>query len=193
MPVFKLKDPRPDICVGLSDEVLADALEPKKGRGLARRFLLIHMSPTPLGLRFPFLMVEAKAGATGGNLYRAQNQAAVGGSAALQIFRRLSDLQYAQNSDQESSGNLEAGGHSPHTPSALTPYVSFSIAAEGPVHELRLHFRRCCEEDYYMGCIRTWRTTVESDSLDLLRHLWEVLRWGNDELKGAIIESLQAL
>jgi hypothetical protein len=103
IPIFKLKDPRPDICVGLSDDYLAKALEPSKGRSTARSFLYdlqdtstVISDPhlTPLGLRFPFLIVEAKAGATGGNLYQAQNQAAVGGSRAVQIFETLSDLQY---------------------------------------------------------------------------------------------------
>ncbi|KAI2709290.1 hypothetical protein CBS147332_6349 [Penicillium roqueforti] len=94
-PVFKLKTPRPDICVGLSDESLVNDLEPKKGRSAARSFLLdlqdttsLVSDPhvTPLGLRFPFLIVEAKAGSTGGNLYQAQNQAAFG----LQESRKFS-------------------------------------------------------------------------------------------------------
>jgi hypothetical protein len=116
IPIFKLKDPRPDICVGLSDDYLVKALEPSKGRSTARSFLYdlqdtstLISDPhlTPLGLRFPFLIVEAKAGATGGNLYQAQNQAAVGGSTAVQIFETLSDLHCAQSLDQKYAGSIE--------------------------------------------------------------------------------------
>lgn len=82
MPVFKLKDLRPDVCVGSSDGSLANALKPTKGRSSARSFLrdlqdtsgfTSDPHTTTLGLRFPFLIVEAKSGATGGNLYQAQN------------------------------------------------------------------------------------------------------------------------
>lgn len=52
----------------------------------------ITLHGTPLGLRFPFFMIEAKyAAATGGNLYQTQNQAAVSGSVALRTFEALSD------------------------------------------------------------------------------------------------------
>ena len=43
-----------------------------------------------IGLRFPFLVVESKGGAAGGNMIWAQNQAAVDGACALNI---LGDLQ----------------------------------------------------------------------------------------------------
>lgn len=46
----------------------------------------IALHGTPLWLRFPFFMIEAKSAAPGGNLYQAQNQAAVSGSVALRIL-----------------------------------------------------------------------------------------------------------
>lgn len=45
-----------------------------------------------LGLCFPFLIVEAKSGATGGNLFQAQNQAAVSGASAINILKSLEKL-----------------------------------------------------------------------------------------------------
>jgi hypothetical protein len=80
---------------------------PRKDRKTARNLLYdlqdtcrLISDPhlTPLGLRFPFLIAEAK---TGGNLYQARNQAAVGGSTAVRIFESLSDLCCAQNPDRE--------------------------------------------------------------------------------------------
>ncbi|KAF4235739.1 hypothetical protein CNMCM8980_003210 [Aspergillus fumigatiaffinis] len=145
IPIFKLKDPRPDICIGLSDNYLAKALEPSKGRSTARSFLYdlqdtstLISDPhlTPLGLRFPFLIVEAKAGATGGNLYQAQNQAAVAGSTAVQIFETLSDLHCAQTLDQEYAGNIEGSNISVQHPTGVMLHLAFSITTEGPIHEL---------------------------------------------------------
>ncbi|KAH1372147.1 hypothetical protein KXX50_004320 [Aspergillus fumigatus] len=202
IPIFKLKDPRPDICVGLSDDYLAKALEPSKGRSTARSFLYdlqdtstLISDPhiTPLGLRFRFLIVEAKAGATGGNLYQAQNQAAVAGSTAVQIFETLSDLHCAQTLDQEYAGNIGGSNISVQHPTGVMLHLAFSITTEGPIHELWLHFRRPGEEDFYMGCRGTWRTTLKESSLDFLRHLSAVLRWGNSILKDNIISALQGL
>ncbi|KAE8153155.1 hypothetical protein BDV25DRAFT_169490 [Aspergillus avenaceus] len=191
IPVFRLKDPRPDICVGLSDNSLADSLEHTKGRDIAQSLLLnmqdtstLISNPhvTPLGLRFPFLIVEAKAGATGGNLYQAQNQAAVGGSTALLILKSLSDLRDSQDS-------VEASNKSDP---AIKLNLAFSVTTEGPVHELWLHFRKP-NEDLQMVCIGLWRTTSKDGSLDLLRHLSAVLRWGNGEFKDNLVGILQDL
>lgn len=85
---FWLKGSRPEIYLGLSDRALAVALH---SAGITNvDFLLNDLQDTselisdpgvtPLSLRYPFLLVEAKSGATGGNLYQAQNQAAVGGA-----------------------------------------------------------------------------------------------------------------
>ncbi|PYI30358.1 hypothetical protein BP00DRAFT_487393 [Aspergillus indologenus CBS 114.80] len=202
IPVFKLQDPRPAICVGLSDENLARALEPTMGRAVARSFLFdlqdtasLISDPhiTPVGLRFPFLIVEAKAGATGGNLYQAQNHAAVGGSTALQIFSNLSGLQDARGLDDEGPGNREDSTAGSARGADTDLHLAFSVTTEGPIHELWLHFQRSREEDFCMVCLGTWRTTLKDGSLDFLRHLSAVLRWGNGECKDNIVSVLQGL
>ncbi|RDH31841.1 hypothetical protein BDQ94DRAFT_180021 [Aspergillus welwitschiae] len=187
IPIFKVKDPRPDIGVGLSDENLANALVPKKDRSIARRFLVdlqetssLISDPhvTPLGLRFPFLVVEAKAAATGGNLYQAQNQAAVGGSAALQIFKNLSDLQDMDEGQGTTEDSTVVAEDSPNAKLCL----AFSVTTEGPIHELWLHLQKPREEDF-LWC----------SSMNFLQHLLAVLRWGNGGLKDNIISILQDL
>lgn len=202
IPVFRLKDPRPDICVGLSDDSLADALELAKGRDIAQSLLLdmqdtstLISDPhvTPLGLRFPFLIVEAKAGATGGNLYQAQNQAAVGGSTALLILKRLSDLRDSLDLNGENQDSVEASDVSGQATSNIVLNLAFSVTTEGPIHELWLHFRKPKEEDFHMVCIGTWRTTLKDGSLNFLRHLSAVLKWGNGEFKDNLIDILQDL
>lgn len=187
--MFNLKVPRPDICIGLSDDTLAKDLEPGRGRSAARRFLfdlqdtsVLISDPhvTPMGLRFPFLIVEAKAGATGGNLYQAQNQTAVGGSAALQILWNLWELQYAQSLERES------------LPGVMFQ-LAFSVTTEGPIHELWLHFRKLDEEEFYMSCIGTWRTTIKEHSQHLVCYLCAILRWGNGDFRNGIISALRGL
>lgn len=198
--MFKLKDPRPDICVGLSDESLANDLVPGKGRGIARSFLLdlqdtssLISDPhvTPLGLRFPFLIVEAKSGATGGNLYQAQNQAAVSGSAALQILKNMSYLQSAPNMGQGGQEDIEFSNQ-PELSIATLPELIFSITTEGPIHELWLHFRRS-GQDFCMVCIGAWRITLKDDLVNLIRHLFAVLKWGNGKFRDTIIRALLLL
>ncbi|OGM48062.1 terminal deoxynucleotidyl transferase [Aspergillus bombycis] len=158
IPVFRLKDPRPDISVGLSDGILADSLELAKGRDIAQILLLDMQDISMLisdphvicsGLRFPFLIVETKAGATGGNLYQAQNQAAVGGSTALLILKRLSDLRDLNRENQDCV--VEASNQSDQATPDIKLNMAFSITTEGPIHELWLHFRNPNEE-FQMLC-----------------------------------------
>lgn len=156
--IFKLKDPWPDICVGLSDDSLADALRSTKDRYITQSLLLdmqdistLISDPhvTPLGLRFPFLIVEAKAGATGWNLYQAQNQAAVGGSTALLILKGLSGLRDGQDLNKENHDDVEASNKSGQASPNIELNIVFSITTEGPVHESWIYFREPKEEDLH--------------------------------------------
>ncbi|KOC10967.1 hypothetical protein AFLA70_907g000080 [Aspergillus flavus AF70] len=200
--IFKLKDPRPDICVGLSDDSLTDALRSTKDSYIAQSLLLdmqdtstLISDPhvTPLGLRFPFLIVEAKAGATGWNLYQAQNQAAVGGSTALLILKGLSGLRDGQDLNEENYDDVEASNEPGQASPNIELNIVFSITTEGPVHESWIHFREPKEEDFCMVCIGTWRTTLKDGSPNFLRHLSAILRWGNGEFKDQIISVLKDL
>ncbi|RAL07784.1 uncharacterized protein BO97DRAFT_473382 [Aspergillus homomorphus CBS 101889] len=200
IPLFKLKNPRPDICIGLSDDSLARALE---DLGVPQFFLqdlqlastlISDPHTTPLELRFPFLIVEAKSGATGGNLYQAQNQAAVSGASALQILQSLADLQAAQRLDEGSrNSNPNPTESAPGLPRAPPPpNIVFSITMEGPIHELWLHFQKPREKTFSMVCLGSWRTTLRDSSRDLVRHLRAVLRWGSGEFREGIINTLRA-
>ncbi|KAL3474376.1 hypothetical protein BJX99DRAFT_260477 [Aspergillus californicus] len=197
VPIFKLKDPRLDICVGLSDESLIEDLETKKGHNIARRFLLglqdtssLISDPhvTPAGLHFPFLVIETKSGATGGNLYQAQNQAAGSGSTALRIMQNTLELQDILGPDHrghhEDQEDVEVGNQPERVPN-----LAFSITTEGPVHQLWFHFQSS-SEDFCMSCVGSWRTTNKDGSMNLLRHLLAVLRWGNNEFRNSIIRAL---
>lgn len=192
MAVFGLKDPCPNICIGLSDETLAEDFRQSMGEP-ARNFLLDLQDTStlisdphivPSGLRFPFLIVEAKSSATGGNLYQAQNKAAVSGSSAVQIFRNLIDLEEVQDSRRRGS---PAGSDN----SEVTDLdLAFSITTDGPTHELWLH-QKSYNDDFYMTCLGSWRVTNENASRDFLRHVGALLRWGHGKLKDTIVSTLK--
>ncbi|KAI5309976.1 hypothetical protein KEM55_002012 [Ascosphaera atra] len=193
MPVLHLETPRPDICIGLSERSISTALELVKGPEVARRFLLeMGLTGGPIGdphaseqlLRFPFLIVELKASATGGNLYQAQNEAAVGGSSALQILRGLLELYHVHLKEEGGDGcQLEKETHAK---------VVFSVTTEGPIYELWLHFQRS-NGDFCMACIGAWRITLRDGALGFLSHLSAILRWGNGAFRNTVTNAIRQI
>lgn len=119
----------------------------------------------PLGLRFPFLVVEAKGLNTGSNLIHAQNQAAVAAASALNI---LSDLD-ALNPNLDVDAEL------------TMPTIVFSLATEGPTHELWVHYRT--GNEYHMSCLGSWRTTLPGHSEKLVECLGRVMEWGAGDFR----------
>ncbi|PYI29956.1 hypothetical protein BP00DRAFT_221651 [Aspergillus indologenus CBS 114.80] len=186
---FFLKDPRPDISLGLSDRTLAIALH--SARVANADFLLNDLQDTgelisdpgvtPPSLRFPFLLVEAKSGATGGNLYQAQNQAAVGGASAVNIQKALVEAVDGQPLETRGSQLAESLNLMP---------LCFSVTTEGPVCELWAHFWDKTERSYGMANIGIWRTTQEDSALDLISKISSILNWGSTALHAAVVESL---
>ena len=75
------------------------------------------------GFLFPFAVLEAKAYATGGQVFEAQNQAAVAGAVALRIQLSLNGLV-----QRTSAG------------AAVPPALFFSITTQGPYLELWAHY-----------------------------------------------------
>ncbi|KAK4985218.1 hypothetical protein LTR50_006112 [Elasticomyces elasticus] len=194
-PIFKLKAPRPDMCVDLSDECLVEAIEPLKGRNAAKTLLadlqdnatlISNPLMTSLGLRFLFLIVEAKSGATGGNLYQAQNQAAVCGTAALRILQNLAELCV----DTATASPPDRAHHAAEAALPLEHPLTFSLATEGPVHELWAHFGKPMDGEFCMACVGLWRTTAASGARDFMRHLAAILAWGTSEFKEGVVRAL---
>lgn len=121
---------------------------------------------------FPFLTVETTVAGTGGNLYQAQNRAAVNGAIALNLLVSASD--YATELGRPIPRDMRS--------------VVFSVTSEGPVHELWLHWAQTSQNKRCMACIGTWRTTLENHALDFMRHLSAVMMWGNDKIRTRILD-----
>jgi hypothetical protein len=129
-----------------------------------------------IGLRFPFLVVEAKGGAAGGNMIGAQNQAAVDGACALNIFADLESIvtQITSRPDFVLC-----------TPADTSPRVLFSVTTEGPLHEIWVHYR--VDEAYYMTCYRAWRTTRHQDAKEFVQTLANIVGWGKRGFRDCIL------
>ncbi|OJJ68046.1 hypothetical protein ASPBRDRAFT_47562 [Aspergillus brasiliensis CBS 101740] len=183
MTPFFLKNPRPDICVGIADESLANALRSRQVANAKYllndlqefRRLISDPGVTPLYLRFPFFLVEAKSGATGGNLYQAQNQAAVGGASAIGMLKQLY---------KACKG-----------PSMLDTHqlLIFSVTTEGPACELWVHFWDEADGSYCMANIDMWRTTHKERAVDFVTKLSSILNWGSSTYQDNVVEKLICL
>lgn len=207
-----LKTPRPDIYVAISSEVLIQALYP-----VHRLFLDIlerdgvfisNPNPQGSGSHFPFFMVELKASATGGTLFQGQNQAAVSGASAVGILRELDklhrsslDLLNAEVEQPVGGGETErqqtqvthtvGDEQSADDTAESVPPVAFSAVAEGPVHELWMHFYDARKSSYGMSCIGIWRTTDPDDALQLTCMFAAILQWGAQNLKPRVVKMLK--
>ncbi|RFU31547.1 hypothetical protein B7463_g4790, partial [Scytalidium lignicola] len=144
-----------------------------------------------IGLRFPFLIVESKAGAADGNMIGAQNHAAVDGACALNI---LGDLQgavteimprskYARQPQSNENKERREGNE-------LLPVV-FSVITEGPLHEIWVHYRQA--EAYHMTCLRTWRTTQSKDAREFVNALARIVDWGKTDFRESVLTLLERI
>ncbi|PLB49729.1 hypothetical protein P170DRAFT_447332 [Aspergillus steynii IBT 23096] len=169
MTPFYLKNPRPDISVGISDRALANILQSRQVRNA--KYLLNDLQETrdlisdpgvnPLSLRFPFFLVEAKSGATGSNLYQAQNQAAVGGASAIEILKGL--------------------------------YKACDSPVLNTAPPSGVNTAHCWNEtdgSYCMANIDMWRTTRESRASDFVSKISSILNWGSGTFQTTILEKL---
>lgn len=174
----RISIPKPDIALGLAHasfsqlqgKILWD-LQDKN-----RVFSEPHQSG--IGLHFPFLIIEAKGLAIGSNMVGAQNQAAVDAACALNILRDL---------------KLAATAYMPCT-SMDQPeprQIIFSVATEGPIHELWVHYQ--IEEAYHMTLLRIWRTTIAKDAREFVQALGKALEWGVYNFRTAVLKELTVI
>jgi hypothetical protein len=143
------------------------------------RALISDPGLSSLSLRFPFFLVEAKSGATGSNLYQAQNQAAVGGASAIEILKAL--YKACEGQPLKTLAPSMA---------STCPLLTFSATTEGPSRELWAHFWDENEGNYCMANINMWRTTHKDRAFDLVNKISSILNWGSTTFQAAIVEKL---
>jgi hypothetical protein len=141
-----------------------------------------------IGLRFPFLIIESKGGAAGGNLIGAQNQAAVDGACALNI---LGDLRCIVTRIMSHSDYVQCNQGNPGTEQGeddKMPAILFSVTTEGPLHEIWVHYR--VGEAYHMTCHRAWRTTRREDAREFVQALARIVEWGRIGFRESVLNLL---
>lgn len=175
---FYISTPKPDITVGLAHTTF----KPWQQRSLVvlqtSQTILSDPHAADMGLRFPFLVVEAKGLSLNGSLVSAQNQAAVSGAAMLAILRDLDD-----QVDGCGARVPDIGATSQETPA-----LCISIVTMGPIHDLNVHFME--NEKYFMCPFQTYRTTLRKDAHKFVALLFQILEWGKKRYKEGIMEKL---
>ncbi|KAF2136279.1 uncharacterized protein K452DRAFT_237777 [Aplosporella prunicola CBS 121167] len=187
------KTPRPDLTIGLNDSdaswdadgevwaraglrgrdvkgILADLQATGTGGEDAAAAPLITdpCTASPSGLRFPFLVVEAKSGGSA-SIADAENQAAVAGTCALKILRSVAGEQQQQ---QDAAADADA------------PFKMrmFSLTTEGPTHVLWAHYRSDSSE-WAMVWLGAYRVTNRRSAGELVAIVARILRWGAREFR----------
>ena len=181
-----VKTPRPDFTIGLRHSTISNAL---MKRGLSKfkaddflkvlqRERKLCSDPTQnfLNVRFPILVIEGKAYATGKTVFEAQNQAAVSGGCMVNLRQQLTDLFEGVFS------NLRG---------RKTP-LAFSICTEGPQIEFWVHY--ALSEDnvrsHYMNIFRTCYGSLQGGLEDFLTDVERLMRWTKDEFLKEVADQL---
>lgn len=189
---YHISTPKPDITVGLAHTSFAQPHQRRLVDHQASGSILSDPHAADMGIRFPFLIVEAKGLSLNGSLISAQNQAAISGASMLTILKDLSH-QAAWNASLDSDSGFHALDPEPTSLSTAsspqsTPALCFSVVTEGPVHELWVHFEH--EDALHMEFLHSWRTTHERGAQELVHFLAQILKWGQGRFKEGIVEKL---
>lgn len=187
-----VKTPRPDFTIGLRHSTVASALIK---RGLSKykadnllKFLQredkLCSDPTQnfLNVRFPILVIEGKAYATGKTVFEAENQAAVSGSCMTNLQRQLSGLFKAVFPSSERTINPEGG---------KTP-LAFSICTQGPIIEFWVHYF-VLEEDmcmHHMNLLKLCYGSLADGLEDFFILLERLISWYKTDFLEEIADEL---
>lgn len=146
-------------------------------KGLQReRKLCSDPTQNFLNVRFPILVIEGKAYATGKTVFEAQNQAAVSGGCMVNLLQQQTDLFEGVFS------NLRGG----------KTHLAFSICTEGPQIEFWVHYT--LSEDnvrsHYMNIFRTCYGSLQGGLADFLIDVERLMRWTKDEFLKDVTDQL---
>ncbi|KAL5121059.1 hypothetical protein ACEQ8H_000909 [Pleosporales sp. CAS-2024a] len=177
---------KPDISLGLAH----NSFTPVQRRVLRLLQDGGHVLSDPhqaqVGLRFPFLVVEAKGAAASGNMIGAQNRAAVDGACAMNI---LGDLQNVVTRITTTVQHQSCSGMGDNEDeNNLVPAIMFSVTTEGPLHELWVHYQ--LGDTYQMTCHRAWRPTHLEDARDFVGCLARIVNWGKQGFRDDLLSLL---
>ncbi|KAF2085053.1 hypothetical protein K490DRAFT_47630 [Saccharata proteae CBS 121410] len=175
---YHLSTPKPDITIGLAHTKFDARHQRRLVDHQASGSILSDPHAADMGIRFPFLVIEAKGLSLNGSLVSAQNQAAVSGACMLAILQDLHNQ--ADGYDDPATGAEGALDN--------TPALCFSIATAGSIHEMNIHFMH--DGCFHMHCFRAFRTTLERDTTEFVYLLHRILDWGKEAYNASIVRKL---
>lgn len=127
-------------------------------------------------VRFPILIVEGKAYATGKTPFEAENQAAVAGSCMVNLLQQLTDV------------HLRCVPDSPGREKALVP-LAFSITTCGPLLQFWVHYPFVDNDvtSYYMCALKSCHACIADELENFLVMCEQLMSWNQDEFLTQIV------
>ena len=192
-----VKTPRPDFTMGFSHSTITHALmELGLSERRASTFLIalqreqklcsdptIHSSHSS-DMRFPMIVIEGKAYATGKTIFEAENQAAVSGSSMLKVQQQLM-FSTSRAADLDSTVE-KATERSP---------FAFSLCTQGPILELWVHHivTDGATPGYHMNLIAACHASLYDDLANFLLKVDRLLVWYKQDYLKEIADHLFAI
>ena len=184
-----VKTPRPDFTIGfrhskISDELMKRGLSEFKAEDFLhflQRGRKLCSDPTQnfLNVRFPILVIEGKAYATGKTVFEAQNQAAVSGGCMVNLRQQLNDL----------FAGIFHNGKGGQT------LLAFSIYTEGPQIEFWVHYPLLKDNvrSHYMNIFQTYYGSLQGGLEDFLMNVDRLMTWTEDNFLKEVTDQLYKL
>ena len=154
-------EPKPDVAYGCTLQGFSSSQQITQ-RSTVNGVNLSKFSRLAKDLYWPFLVVEFKAPAVGGNIYVAENQCAGGGSASLLACQTLHSIASQANDSAED----------------LTDSVTYSAAIDGAAANLLVHWYDVVDEMYYLERIHHYDLNRPADIQKFHLHTKNIVDWG---------------
>ena len=153
-------EPKPDVAYGYTLQAFTPSQRITQ-RSTVNRANLSKFSRLAKDLYWPFLVVQFKAPAVGGNIYVAENQCAGGGSASLLASQTLHSIASQANDSAD-----------------LTDSVAYSAAIDGAAANLQVHWYDAGDETYCLERIHHYDLNRPEDIQKFQLHTKNIVDWG---------------
>ena len=153
-------EPKPDVAYGYTLQGFTPSQQITQ-KSTVNGTNLSKFSRLAKDLYWPFLVVEFKAPAVGGNIYVAENQCAGGGSASLLASQTLHSIVSQANNSAD-----------------LIDSVAYSAAIDGAAANLQVHWYDVGDETYYLERIHHYDLNRPEDIQKFQLHTKNIVDWG---------------
>lgn len=163
-------EPKPDVAYGYALHGFTPSQQITQ-RSTVNGTNLSKFSRLAKDLYWPFLVVEFKAPAVGGNMYVAENQCAGGGTASLLACQTLYSVAAASQQANDSANNTT-------TSDLMTDSVAYSAAIDGAAANLLVHWYDAEDQSYRLERIHHYDLNRPEDIQKFQLHTKNIVDWG---------------